>query len=129
MNKIAIALLAISLGGCAQLQKLESLATTTISQDQVDEARNSYDAVVLAPLHRYALLPRCRASQTFLVNNCHDAAWLKQMRNVDQTVGRDFDAVQSAMVAGNVSAIQTAWAILTDAVSTAKSQMSQKGVK
>ncbi len=121
---------ALFLANCsAAAQRLEAITGATITQSQVDTARNGYDAAVLAPLHRYALLPKCKAGQTFLVNNCHDAAWLKQIRGVDRTVGRDFDSVQALMKDGNVSALQTAWSILTDAITTAKTQVAQQGLK
>lgn len=130
MRFIFALVLAINVAGCsAAAQRLESIAGLTITQDQVDEARNSYDAAVLAPMHRYALLPRCKVGQTFIQNNCHDAALLKQLRNVDQTVGRDFAAVQAAMKDGSVNALRTAWSILTDAISTAKTTVVQQGIK
>lgn len=130
MRFIIALVLAINVAGCsAAAQRLEAITGATITQDQVDTARNGYDAAVLAPMRRYALLPKCKAGQTFLVNNCHDAAWLKQMRNIDQTVARDFDSVQALMKDGNAPALQTAWAILTDAISTAKTQVAQQGVK
>ncbi len=131
MNRLIIAFaFAFTVASCAgTLQKIEAVTGFTVTQNQLDEARNGYDAAVLAPMRRYALLPRCKTGQTFLANNCHDAAWLKQMRGVDQTVARDFDSVQALMKAGNVSALQSAWAILTDIISTAKTQVAQQGIK
>jgi len=130
MRKLLVLAVALSLGGCAAaVQRLEALSGASITQDQVDEARNSYDAVVLAPMRRYALLPRCKLGQTFVLDNCHDAKFLKQMRNIDSTVEINFGRVQSAMVNGNVSALQTAWQILNSAVSTAKSQITQNGIR
>jgi len=68
MKKIfAVLAVALALGGCAkEMQNLSSAISAAqnfkITQGQVDTARNSYNGFVLAPLRRYALLPRCRTN-------------------------------------------------------------------
>lgn len=115
----------IALGGCATVQ---AITGATVTQSQVDAARNTYDGGYLASLHRYALLPRCAAGQTFLKNQCHDPSTLKKLRAVDKVVAKDFDSVQANLDVGNASALSNSWSVLQNAVSDANSLASSLGL-
>lgn len=114
-----------ALGGCSTIQ---AVTGATVTQSQVDSARNGYDGGYLAALHRYALLPRCMSGQTFLVDQCHDAATLKKARAVDKAVQADFNSVQANLDAGNNSALVSAWSVLQNAISDANSLASSFGL-
>ncbi len=125
--KKTILVLCLLLAGCAN-QKLTAVTTATVTQDQVDAARSGYNGAFLAPLHRYALLPKCLSGQDFIHDNCHDAASLIKLRSVDKQVAQDFADLQALMRSGNVNAISAAWTILNNAISGAKSTASALGL-
>lgn len=126
MKRLFLAVaLALSLGACSTVQ---AITGATITQAQVDAARNGYDGGFLAGLHRYALLPRCKTGQTLAHDQCHDAATLKKLRAVDHVIEQDFASVQANLDAGNTSALMNAWAILTNAIQSADTLAIQLGV-
>lgn len=126
MQKTVLALcVATALAGCSTLN---AITGATITQSQVDAARNAYDGTYLASLHRYALLPKCKTGQTFLNNQCHDAGLLKTLRAADQAVGADFNAVQSNLDSGNTNALSNSWSVLQNAISSAKSLLTQNSI-
>lgn len=128
MRKFILAL-AFLVAGCAPLlTKFDAVQSVNITQNQVDAARSGYDGAVLAPLRRYALTPRCVAGQTFISNQCHDAATLKKLRSIDIEIAKDFNDVQGAMQSGNVSALQAAWTVLNNNISSAKTTIAQVGL-
>lgn len=119
---LLIGALALSLGACATTQ---AIVGATITQGQVDAAWTSYDGTFLAGLRRYALLPKCAPAQTFLKNQCHDAAMLKQLRLYDREVGNDFNLVQANLDAGNNNALVNSWTVLNSAIDLANTTLTQ----
>ncbi len=125
MNRLIPLALALSLGGCVTASDLKSIVTFQVSQSQIDGARSAYDGGFLAGLHRYALLPKCSPSQTFLKNQCHNAGTLKTLRNYDKAVAQDFASVQANLDSGNTTALSAAWSVLQNAISAANTQLNQ----
>lgn len=130
---IAATTLSLALGGCSTIQKLETAYSAaqnfTVTQGQVDSARNSYDGLVLAPLHKYALLPRCKTGQTLSINNpCHDRKLLKQIREVDKQVEIAFNRTQTIIISGDNQGAVAAYNTLIDAINVAKALINQTGV-
>lgn len=134
MKKVLIILVALSLGGCAtQLGTLSNTISAvqnfTITQGQVDSARSSYDGFVLAPLHKYALLPRCKTGQTLTLNNpCHDRKLLKQISKVDEQVDKAFVDTQNNITSGDNKGAVAAYTSLTGLIDIAKALINQTGV-
>src|SRR6478752_403228 len=110
---IIVAALALLLPACAQVQKVESflsaVTSTTVTQDDVDKARLSYDAVMLPAGARYRKLSLCLKGQTFLKNNCRAHSLTVKIQTLDMRVARGFDAVQAALDRGDKSALAIAY--------------------
>lgn len=135
MKKFLIIALAISLGGCTtpfgeRISSVVSAAQNfTITQGQIDSARNSYDGFVLAPLNKYASLIRCKTSQTLTLNNpCHDRKLLKQIREVDKKIDLAFTDVQDRINSGDNKGAVAAYKTLNDAIAIAKELINQTGI-
>lgn len=128
----------LALGGCAadfgtRITKVQetiaAVANFTITQGQVDTARTTYNGAVLAPLRRYALLPRCKTGQTISINNpCHNRKLLKQLRNTDKLVEAGFKDLQIKIDIGDNSGAVVAYDLLMSAIDTAKSLIGKTGV-
>lgn len=123
---LAVALVALALGACSTLK---AVTGATVTQTQVDVTRSAYNGGFLAGLHRYALLPRCLAGQTFLKNQCHDASALKKLRAVDKVVEQNFGAVQFNLNTGNDSALLNSWTVLNNTISSANTLAAQLGLQ
>src|SRR6185436_4451636 len=122
---IAVLAVALALGGCATMDKIGTVISAaqnfTITQGQVDSARNSYDGFVLAPLHKYALLPRCKTGQTITIENpCHDRKLLKQIRQVDIQVAKAFSDTQNSITSGDNKGAVAAYTTLKGLIDIAK---------
>lgn len=135
MKKILIILVALSLGGCATQfgEHISSVISAAqnfeITQGQVDSARNSYDGFVLAPLHKYAALPRCKTGQILTLNNpCHDRKLLKKINNVDTQVAKAFLDTQNSITSGDNKGAVAAYSTLTGLIGIAKALIAQTGV-
>lgn len=135
MRKILIIIAALGLAGCGTQfgsrisDAISAVQNFSVTQGQVDAARNSYDGFVLAPMRKYALLPRCRTGQTLTLNNpCHDRKLLKKMRETDAVVSKSFDDTQAAIDTGNNSGAVAAYNSLTNAIDLAKVLINQSGV-
>lgn len=122
MKKL-ILVFGLLLAGCAG--QLATITNFSVTQDQVDAARAGYDGAFLAPLRRYALLPRCNPGQDFIHNGCHDAASLARLRGIDRQIASDFKDVQALMRSGNAPALQAAWTVLTNHIADAKTTSTQ----
>ncbi len=132
---IAIAL-ALTLAGCATgfgtriTDTISAVASFKITQGQLDTARVSYDGAVLAPLRRYAMLPRCKTGQTISINNpCHDRSLLKKLRNVDKQVEAGFADTQIKIQVGDNSGAVLAYDTLIRAIDAAKALIGKTGVE
>lgn len=134
MKKIFIVFaVAISLGGCATLDKVGTVVSAaqnfTVTQGQVDSARNSYDGFVLGPLHKYALFPRCKTGETITINNpCHDRKLLKQIRTVDIQVAKAFSDTQNSITSGDNKGAVAAYTTLKGLIDIAKALIAQTGM-
>lgn len=124
MKKILIILMAISLAGCAgpnPFTVISAASGYTITQNELDGARNSYDGTFLATLKSYAVLPRCLKGTGFsLTNRCHDRTLLKKMRNADSAVATAFNSTQDQLTSGNNSGALAAYMTLQTAIAAAK---------
>jgi hypothetical protein len=121
----AVMLMAVSLAGCAVYDNiktgLSAAAGFTVTQNQVDAARSTYDGTVLVPLAKYASFPRCAPGKPIsLTNLCHDSALLKQIRDGDKVAGAAFDKVQDMITSGNNSGATAAWTSLQTAMDSVK---------
>jgi len=128
-------LLILTLGGCATqfgtriTDTISAVANFTVTQGQVDTARASYDGAVLAPLRRYALLPRCKTGQTISINNpCHDRKLLKQLRETDKLVEKRFVETQAGIDTGDNKGAVAAYDLLIGTIDIAKSLINKTGV-
>lgn len=138
MKKLIIILaLSLSLGACSTqfgerigLGTVISAAQTfEITQGQVDSARNSYDGFVLAPLHKYAALSRCKTGQILTLNNpCHDRKLLKEINNVDTQIAKAFLDTQNSITSGDNKGAIAAYSTLTSLIGIAKALIAQTGV-
>lgn len=100
-----------------------------ITQSQVDTARNSYDGLVLAPMTKYAALPRCKLNQKITLEQpCHDRYLLRKLREVDKQVNIGFSNTQIRIDSGDNAGAVSAYKTLMDAVEVAKSLIRQTGV-
>lgn len=121
----ALVALAVTIGGCAQLQSIKdgisAAANFKVTQNELDGTRNTYDGTVLATLKSYALLPRCAPGTAFSISNrCHDKALLKQMRGADKAVAAAFEATQDQITSGNDSGAVAAYKTLQTAIDAIK---------
>jgi hypothetical protein len=138
MKKLLIIATALLLTGCATqfgeriskiTEAVSAVANFSVTQGQVDTARTSYDGLVIAPLRRYASLPRCKFNQSFSINNpCHDRKLLKQLRETDKLVETNFNKVQASIDAGDNSGAVSAYNLLIGAIDVAKSLINKTGV-
>lgn len=135
MRKVLIIVAALSLTGCST-QFGERIATVisaaqnfTITQGQVDSARNTYDGFVLAPLNKYASLPRCKTGQKLTLNDpCHDRKLLKQIRSVDSDIDKAFRDTQVRVDTGDNKGAIAAYQTLMSSIELAKSLINQTGI-
>lgn len=129
----ATALLAfgVVLSGCAGTKlgdMIEAVQGYTITQGQLDAARTTYDGTVLAPLHRYAVLPRCGPGKSFSISApCHDKAMLKKLGDADIVAGKAFSDTQDMITSGNSSGSVAAWKSLQIAIDAVKGLLAASG--
>lgn len=136
MKRIAaLILVAFALAGCASnpFSKIgtviEAAQNFTVTQGQVDAARNSYNGFVLAPLVKYARLPRCKTGEKLTLQNpCHDRVLLKQIREVDKKVSWAFTDTQNRIISGDNKGAAAAYSSLMNLVDIAKAMIAQTGV-
>lgn len=124
---LAAVCLALPFAGCSTLS---TLSGTSITQSQVDVARNAYDGAFLAPAARYRQLGYC-ASGTFatLAKPCASRTVVAQLQAADQTVEAAFVAVQAQINAGNTTGITAAYSTLTTVIAAAENLALTFGVK
>lgn len=131
---IALALVALALGGCAkEMQKLSDTISAAqqfkITQGQVDAARSSYNGFVLAPMRRYSQLVRCKTGQSLTLNNpCHDRKLLKQWRAVDIKVDKAFTDTQNRITSGDDQGAVAAYNSLMNLIEIGKAIVAQTGI-
>lgn len=135
MKKIIAILLILLLTGCStqfgeRISKAIAIAQNfTVTQTQVDVARNSYDGLVLVPLVKYASLQRCKLNQKFSLNvPCHDRKLLKKIREVDKQVDAAFVDTQTRINSGDNEGALAAYNTLISIIDVAKSLINQTGV-
>lgn len=135
MKKLIVIAIVLSLGGCAtpfgeRIGTVISAAQNfEVTQGQIDSARNSYDGFVLAPLHKYAALSRCKTGQTLTINNpCHDRKLLKKINNIDIQVAKAFSDTQNSITSGDNKGAVAAYSTLTGLIDIAKALIAQTGV-
>lgn len=135
MKKLIIIGLALALSGCStqfgeRISKAVAVVQSfAVTQNQIDAARNSYDGFVLAPLAKYASLPRCKFNQKLTLNNpCHDRKLLKQIREVDKQVAIAFNDTQDRVTSGDNEGAMAAYKTLTSIIEIAKTLINQTGV-
>ena len=121
---LIVAALAIGLGACAQLQSLQdtlSIASNvTITQNEIDTVRSSYDAGFLAPAAHYRSLPLCLKGQTFIKNQCRTHKLTMRLQAADNAVFNAFNDVQAMITSGDNSGVSAAFRALKSAVQAAK---------
>ncbi len=109
----------VPLAGC--FETFKAVEGFTITQGQLDGARNTYDGTALSSLAAYSRLPLCAKGTAFSINNrCHDKALLKRMRNADTDVAAAFAKVQGRIASGDNSGAVAAWNALQDTVAVIK---------
>lgn len=129
---LIITFTALALTGCAVNGTISDIASAvqsfTITQNQVDFLRNSYNAAFLAPAARYRQLPRCQVSQTFVKDQCRDPNIVRQLQAIDKTVKVNFDTVQGLLDTGDNKGLSAAWTLLQEAVTSAKNYAFTVGI-
>lgn len=130
---IAVIVVALSLTGCATIDKVQTAISAAqnfeVTQGQVDAARSSYNGFVLAPLVKYARLPRCKTGEKLTLNNpCHDRKLLKQIREVDKQVEKGFADTQNRIISGDNKGAVAAYNSVLNLVDIAKALISQTGI-
>lgn len=126
LRAAAIALVAISLGACSTIQAINGLS---ISQNQVDAARNTYDGTILVPLAKYASMPRCApGTKMTIALPCHDKALLKKLRDADRAVAKAIDDTQDMVTSGNNTGAVAAFKTLQTAITAAQGLVAASGV-
>jgi len=136
MKKIFLIIVtSLSLAGCATqfgeriTDTISAVSHFSVTQGQLDTAKAGYDGAVLAPMRRYAALPRCKTGQTISISvPCHDRALLKTIRNADDKIARGFTETQAAINSGDNTGAVLAYDILTAAISSAKELIGKTGV-
>lgn len=133
MKKILIILIAFGLSGCATNGTLNTIATVannfTVTQSNLDGARNSYDGTALATLSAYSRLPRCSKGTGFTINNpCHTKNLLVRMRNADHQVELAFAKTQDQITSGDNTGTIAAWNSLQIAIAVIKKIISDNGI-
>lgn len=136
MKKLLIvAALSLSLAGCADNPfkdiggAISAAQGFEVKQNQVDAVRNSYNGFVLAPLVKYARLPRCRTNEKLTFENpCHDRKLLKEIRAVDKRVAIAFTDTQNRIISGDNKGAVAAYNSLMSLVDIAKAMIAQTGV-
>lgn len=128
-----VATLAPLLGGCATTggtigPVVSAAARFTVTQNELDGARSTYDGAVLVPLKHYAVLPRCRRGQSIsIAAPCHNKVMLKKIRNADAAVEQAFDRTQDQITSGSNSGMLAAWNTLQNAIAAAKILIATSG--
>lgn len=136
MKRFIVLALAFSLSGCVGTpvakfasDAIAAVQNFTITQDQLDAARSGYDGAVLAPLHKYSSLPRCKTGQALTINApCHDRVLLKKLRTVDKQIDIAFSNVQARVSSNDNTGASAAYSTLQEAIATAKAIINQTGV-
>lgn len=134
MKKILIVIAALSLAGCSTqfnrvTDTIAAVSHFSVTQGQLDTARTAYDGAVLAPMRRYAMLPRCKTGQTLSINvPCHDRLLLKRIREADKQVEKGFAETQLAIDTGDNTGAVLAYDILSVTINTAKALIGKTGV-
>ncbi|MCK1577773.1 hypothetical protein [Bradyrhizobium sp. 174] len=125
----ALLAFAVALSGCAGLNNtIAAIQGYSITQGQLDAARTTYDGTVLAPLHRYAVLPRCGPGKSFSISApCHDKEMLKKLSDADIVAGKAFSDTQDMITSGNSSGSVAAWKSLQIAIDSVKGLLAASG--
>lgn len=117
----------LAISGCSTLS---TLSGTSITQSQVDIARNAYDGAFLAPAARYRQLGYCATGTLASVAKpCASRTVVAQLQAADQTVEGAFNAVQAQITAGNTTGLSAAYSTLTTAIAAAENLAVTFGVK
>ncbi len=134
MKKLALVFCAaLALAGCNPQSGFPNLAAgvgtvigavanAKITQEQLDAARATYQAVFLVPAATYRRLPLCaRDVRTSLRNQCAQRSVVLKIQQVTLTVRASFDRMQSLVDQGaSGEGVQTAWTALQTAIGTAQ---------
>jgi len=135
MKKIVVIVLALTLSGCATqfgtriADTISAVSNFSVTQGQLDTARLTYNGAVLAPLRRYALLPRCKTGQSISINlPCHDRALLKKLRSTDKIIAAGFYDTQIKIDIGDNSGAVLAYDTLMTTIELAKTLIGKSGV-
>lgn len=117
--------LTVPLGACDTIDELAAKASAvagyTVTQNQIDTVRASYNGAYLAPAANYRELPKCAPGTSFnlLTNRCRDNGIVRQLQAADRTISEKFTALQAQLDAGNGKGSVSAYTALKEAVSAA----------
>ena len=118
---LLVVLLGGGLSGCGGLKTLEAGANFTITQNELDATRTSYDAAFLTPAAHYRQLGFCAPNTpATLAKPCADPAVVAKLRAADKAVAADFTTVQNMINAGQNSGLQAAYNTLLNQIATAE---------
>lgn len=121
----AVIAVAAPLGACDTIDNLAAKASAvagyTVTQNQIDSVRATYNAAYLAPAANYRELPKCAPGTSFnlLTNRCRDNAIVRQLQAADRTISEKFTALQAQLDAGNANGSVSAYTALKSAVEAA----------
>lgn len=122
----ALCLFAVCLAACGAGSTLGALSGFTVTQSQLDAARSSYDAVVLAPAANYRALGYCATgTSATLQKPCADRAIVAKFVAIDKAVAADMNSVQAQITAGANTGVMAAWSDLQTQIAAAKAIVAQ----
>jgi hypothetical protein len=115
------AALALSLGGCAALDTLETGTSAVTNQNNLDAARAAYDGAVLAPAAKYRQLGYCATgTAATLLKPCADRSVVAKLQGVNSQVIAEFNNIQGMINAGNQTGVVAEFTVLNSLISTAE---------
>ena len=98
-----------------------ALAGCDVTQQQLDEARTSYNAAFLTPAAHYRQLGFCRAGTTFTIAKpCADRTVVASLVAADAQVHQQFNLVQADVTSGNGTASMSDFSALQQAIAVAQ---------
>ena len=99
-----------------------ALSGCNVTQQQLDDARASYNTAFLAPAAHYRNLGYCATGTTFtLAKPCADRTLVASLARADATIHAQFNIVQADVTAGNGTASMNDFSALQQAITTAES--------
>lgn len=123
-------LLVLALPGCAAFQAIKTGQSFALTQNELDTARNGYDAAFLAPLKNYRTLGYCATGAVITVARpCADRGVVAKLRSADKSVEAEFSGLQDQIDSGNATGLGAAYTALQTSITNAEQLALSLGVR